>query len=135
LTAIVSDASALVEYLLGTDLGVKAASMIEDPASDVHVPSLCDVEVTSALRGLLLAKKLEPRRALEALEDYVDLPLTRRGHTAFVTRILELRGNFSAYDATYLALSEALDASLLTCDEPFAKAIAANVPAVTTIKV
>ena len=33
------------------------------------------------------------------------LPLTRHGHRSVLGRILELRANFSAYDATYVALA------------------------------
>jgi predicted nucleic acid-binding protein len=37
-------------------------------------------------------------------------------------RVWELRNNLSAYDAVYLALAEALDASLLTHDQRLATA-------------
>ena len=37
-------------------------------------------------------------------------------------RVWELRGNVSAYDACYLALAEALDATLLTADARLAAA-------------
>lgn len=37
-------------------------------------------------------------------------------------RIWELRRNVTAYDAAYLALAEALDAPLLTCDRALASA-------------
>jgi predicted nucleic acid-binding protein len=38
-------------------------------------------------------------------------------------RILALRGNFSAYDATYLALAEQLDARFVTGDRALASAV------------
>jgi predicted nucleic acid-binding protein len=38
-------------------------------------------------------------------------------------RILDLRPNFSAYDATYVALAERLAAGLLTADERLARAV------------
>jgi predicted nucleic acid-binding protein len=52
----------------------------------------------------------------EALRDYLDLPLTRHGHFLLLERILQLRENFSAYDATYVALAERLGARLATLD-------------------
>ena len=128
MNTVVLDASALVEYLLGTHLGVAAAGVIEHPASDLHAPGVCDVEVASALRGLLLAKKMTIQRADEALADATAMPITRHGHGGVLSRVLELRDNFSAYDATYVALAEALDAALLTCDEPLATSVAKHLP-------
>jgi predicted nucleic acid-binding protein len=61
-------------------------------------------------------------RAREALTDYLDLPLERHGHPHLVSRALELRGNFSAYDAVYVALAEGVGATLLTADRPLARA-------------
>ena len=37
-------------------------------------------------------------------------------------RVWELRENLSVYDAVYVALAEALDAVLLTCDRRLARA-------------
>jgi predicted nucleic acid-binding protein len=71
----------------------------------------------------LLARLLRAQRAEEALQDYLDLPLIRHGHEAILPRVLQLRENFSAYDATYAALAEALDASLLTADAGLARAV------------
>ncbi len=91
--------------------------------TDLHVPALCEVEVTAALRRALLAKSLAAARAAEALEDYLALPLTRHGHQALLGRALGLRDRFSAYDAIYVALAERLDVSLLTADGRLARAV------------
>jgi predicted nucleic acid-binding protein len=40
--------------------------------------------------------------------------------------MLQLRHNFSAYDATYVALAEQLDAELLTADQRLARAVRAH---------
>jgi predicted nucleic acid-binding protein len=125
---IVADASALVEYLLGSELGAGVTATITDSEADLHVPALCDIEVVSALRGLLRGKKIDLRRALEAVEDYVALPVTRHGHLALLERALELRENLSAYDAAYVALAEQLSATLVTCDEPLARSVRAHLP-------
>jgi predicted nucleic acid-binding protein len=47
----------------------------------------------------------------------------RHGHQSLLTRVLELRENFTAYDAAYVALAEQLRANLLTADEPLARAV------------
>ena len=125
MTALVVDASAWVEYLLGTDGAAATRECVE--ASDValHVPALCDVEVVAALRRALLSPRpgLDALRASEALQDYLDLPLGRHGHEALLARTLELRDNFSTYDAVYVALAERLDAKLVTGDRRLAKAV------------
>lgn len=125
---VVADASALVEYLLGSLRGNDVSPVIEDPDANVHAPALCDVEVASALRGLLLARQIDYRRACDALADYQALPLTRHLHGPFLERVLNMRDNFSAYDAVYVALAEALDASLVTCDAALAKAVGTHAP-------
>jgi predicted nucleic acid-binding protein len=60
------------------------------------------------------------------VQDYLDLPLTRHGHEQVLSRILDLRDNFSAYDATYAALAEGLGALLLTADAHLARAVRAR---------
>lgn len=49
-----------------------------------------------------------------------DLPLTPYPHLALLPRIWELRHNFTAYDAAYIALAEALYAPLVTRDRALA---------------
>lgn len=87
----------------------------------VHAPHLIDTEVTSAIRGLLLTSKAEigisPARALEMADDFSDLSVTRHPMTAYQSRVLELRHNFTAYDAFYVALAESLRLPLLTEDK------------------
>ncbi len=120
---IVADASALVEYLLRTGRSELVRAVIQSAETSLHVPALCDVEIVSALRRGLMRKVLTERRGREALQDYRDLPLTRHGHTLLLDRILELRPNLSAYDATYVALAERIDAALLTADRALARAV------------
>ncbi|MDT8369726.1 MAG: type II toxin-antitoxin system VapC family toxin [Longimicrobiales bacterium] len=118
-----ADASALVELLLRTPFAAPVEEVLTDEESDLHVPALCDVEAAAALRRLSLAGMLDDVRREEALVDYADLPITRHGHLALLPRILELRQNFSAYDATYVALAERLEAELLTADRRLARAV------------
>jgi predicted nucleic acid-binding protein len=90
---------------------------------DLHAPALCDVEIVAGLRRAVLQRKLTGGRAHEAIHDYLDLPISRHGHQQLLIRMLELRANFSAYDATYLALAERLAGDLLTGDERLARAV------------
>jgi predicted nucleic acid-binding protein len=69
------------------------------------------------------SRTLSDRRAEEALVDYLDLPLTRHGHQGLLMRMLELRDNFSPYDATYVALAEQLRGELLTSDGRLARSV------------
>ena len=118
-----ADASALLHYLLRTPAGGTVGALVEDESTDVHVPSLCDVEVTAAVRRVCLAGRMGAERAVEALDDYLALPLVRHGHESLVPRMFALRDNFTAYDATYVALAESLDAELLSADRPLLRAV------------
>lgn len=120
---VVADASAMVEYLLRTRRWPSIDETIEAEATDLHIPALCDVEVCAGLRRALTRRRIDQDRAQEALEIYLDLPLTRHGHEALLARIMTLRANFSPYDVTYVALAEALEAPLLTGDRPLARAV------------
>jgi predicted nucleic acid-binding protein len=54
--------------------------------------------------------------------DLRDLDLERHPHEPLLDRVWLLRENFTAYDAVYVALAEALETKLLTCDERIARA-------------
>jgi predicted nucleic acid-binding protein len=116
----------LLDYLLGTGSMHRVRDTIRLPDVDLHVPALCDVEIVSGLRGAMIRRALTEGRATEALEDYLDLPLTRHGHASLGGRMLDLRANFSAYDATYVALAEVIDAELLTSDDRLGRAVEAH---------
>lgn len=119
---IVVDASALLEFLLQTPLGARVEARLFRDEDDLHAPHLVDVEVAQGLRRLVRAREVSPARAAEALQDLADIDLRRHGHLDLLTRAWELRENVTAYDAMYVALAEALDAAIVTCDGPLAKA-------------
>lgn len=120
---IVVDASAAVEWLLQLPAASKVAKELFASAADLHAPHLLDVEVTQALRRNVAAGSVELSRASGALQDFLDLPVTRHAHERMLWRIWELRDSLTAYDAAYVSLAELLGATLLTCD---AKIVAAR---------
>jgi len=119
---IVVDASAITELLLQTELGTRVERRVYRNDDDLHAPHLLDVEVLNALRRLVQAGEVRVERAAEAIEDLQVPRILRHGHIDFATRVWELRQNFTAYDAVYLALAESLDATVVTCDRPFGAA-------------
>ena len=119
---IVLDASAAVELLLRTPTGARVAGRIGARAESLHAPHLIDVEVLHVLRRLSSLGHLPALDAEQAISDLGGLGLSRYPHDPFLARIWELRSSVSAYDATYLALAEALAAPLLTADRRLARA-------------
>jgi len=119
---IVLDASALLEFLLQTPLGTRVEARLFRDEDEFHSPHLVDVEVAQGLRRLVRAGEVAADRAAEAIADLADLDLHRHPHLDLLTRAWKLRENVTAYDAMYVALAEALDAPIVTCDTPLAKA-------------
>ena len=121
---IVLDASAAIEWLLRSPVGVKIDKRIFARSESLHAPHLLDIEVAQVLRRYVREKMITSQRAQEALEDLAGLPLERYPHDFLLPRVWELRATLTAYDAVYVALAELLDASLLTCDRKIASASA-----------
>lgn len=119
---IVVDASALLEFLLQTPLGLRVEVRLLRERDEFHAPHLADVEVTQGLRRLVRTGEVSAHRAADAIADLVDLDLHRHSHLDLLSRAWQLRENVTAYDAMYIALAEALDAPLVTCDAPLGRA-------------
>lgn len=89
----------------------------------MHAPHLLDAEVAHVLRRYANAGEISEERGREALSDLADFPIRRYPHGFLLTRVWTLRSNFTAYDAIYVALAEALNARFLTRDQRLAAAI------------
>lgn len=113
---IVLDASAAVEWLLGRERATAVADRFRDPEVTVHAPSLLGVEVTAALRGLVLGGHATPERATLALADLEATDISLHDPTPLLPRAWALRDNLTPYDAVYVALAEVLGADLVTTD-------------------
>jgi len=114
-SGFVLDASVAVTAL--TEPGSAAAELLADPDAVFQAPSIFDVEVLSALRGLVRGGKFARDAAEELVADLVVLPIERWHMSALLPRMWRLRENLTPYDAAYVALAELTGAVLLTGDE------------------
>ncbi len=114
---IVLDSSAAVAALLGSAPAREAIA-----SAPLHAPHLIDVEVAQTLRRLAQRRAISSDQGWAALATFSRLGFSRYPTAGFVERIWELRRNVSAYDATYVALAEALGSPLLTADGRLARA-------------
>lgn len=119
---IVIDASVVLEVLLATPDALPLQNRMFAKKQSLHAPDLLDLEVAQVLRRYFFAGRLAADRGATALEYLSSFPITRYPHDLFLPRVWELRHNFTAYDAAYLALAEALNAPLLTRDRALASA-------------
>jgi predicted nucleic acid-binding protein len=119
---IILDASVVVDLLIRppSEIAHLKARLAGEPMG--HAPHLLDVEVTHALRRLLLAGALTNLSARRALRDLAVMGLKRWPHRSLVGRALALRDQLSAYDAIYVAMAEVTGATLLTRDARLARA-------------
>ena len=125
---MVLDASGAIELLLNTTRGKRLAERLADEAEVVHAPHLIDVEISQVLRRYVLRGALSERRGATALHRWRGFDVERYPHEPFLDRVWQLRANFSAYDAVYVALAEALSTVLVTGDRKLADAPGANAP-------
>lgn len=117
---IVLDASAVIEILLRPERHRPLLDRVLDPGQSLVAPHILDLEVAQVLRRYTSGREISASRAEAAFEDYRGLRIGRYPHTPLLSRIWGLRNNCTAYDAASIALAEALDCPLLTCDTALA---------------
>ena len=118
---LVVDASCLCEVLIG-GRGAEAIGARLTADSDHAAPHIVDVEVFDVVRREHLRGRLDRTEAAQAVEDLEAWPGERFGHRLLLARAWELRDNVRGWDAMYVALAEALDATLVTTDGRLAAA-------------
>ena len=90
---------------------------------EAGVPHLLDSEVTSVLRRLVLRGELTVEQGDAAMARFGQLDLERFPADWLRPRMWDLREDLTAYDATYVALTEAVGTTaLLTTDARLAGA-------------
>jgi predicted nucleic acid-binding protein len=123
LTASVIDASALADLLLRREAGIAVGALLRERSSQLHAPFLCDIEITSALIDQLRQGTATELQIQDALVGYLALTIRRHAQRRLLPRIVELRHNFSPFDAAYVALAERLKVDVITTDRRLARAI------------
>ncbi|MGH9108076.1 MAG: type II toxin-antitoxin system VapC family toxin [Acidimicrobiales bacterium] len=126
---LVVDASSLYEVVTGTDRGEDVRRLLAaDPGQ--AAPHMVDVEVLGAIRRHHLEGRLDGTAAGQAVEDLRDWPGERFGHRPFLAGAWELRSNVRGWDAMYVALAEALGATLVTGDHRLGRVKGLDCPVV-----
>jgi predicted nucleic acid-binding protein len=118
---LVVDASVLFEVLTGT---ARAEALRRELTADDDqaAPHLIDAEVFGVVRKHHELGWLDRTAATQAVEDLRDWPGERVSHRPLLGRAWELRSTVRGHDALYVALAEAMDATLVTTDARLARA-------------
>jgi predicted nucleic acid-binding protein len=119
---IVVDASVLANVIGDDGADGQLARGEIRSAGGVAAPDLVDVETVAVLRKRWLAGTMSDHRFAAAITDLEQLGVSRYPTLPLMRRAFELRANVTAYDASYVALTELLGCELLTGDRRLASA-------------
>ncbi|BBZ42158.1 type II toxin-antitoxin system VapC family toxin [Mycobacterium conspicuum] len=118
---VVCDASAVVALLLdsGPD-GQWATDRLR--GSELFAPALLPYECANIIRRHELAGLVSADQAAQSHADLLDLAVDLWPYELLSSRVWQLRANLSSYDASYVALAEAIGADLITLDRRILRA-------------
>lgn len=120
-SSFVCDASAVAALLLDSGpAGQWVTHTIE--SGEIAAPALVTYEAANAIRRHELTGQISSDQSAQAHADLLDLAIELWPYDLLATRTWELRLNLSIYDATYVALAEIADLTLVTLDKRLAKA-------------
>lgn len=117
---LVIDASAVVDLLLGNDVGSKVEFRLR--GRELHAPAHLDAEVLSALGRLHRAGQLDDEQVSERLDALATAAIERHPLSNLLVGAWTRRHTLRLVDALYVELAEQLGAALLTTDSPLAAA-------------
>lgn len=118
---IVTDASAVADFLLERGPAGDWIAHRFALAETLHAPHHLDVKVLSVLRRRERRGEVDLWRAERGTALLRELPIIRYPVMGLIERIWSLRDNLTTYDAAYVALAEVLDAPLVTTDRALAR--------------
>jgi predicted nucleic acid-binding protein len=125
---LILDTSVVIDLILHRPPHFTAIAKTLQQAEVLAAPHLLDIEVAQVLRRFVLQDDLTVNRAEQALADYRDLPIHRYPHEPLLLRAFNLLHNLTVYDAVYVVLADALDATLLTRDPTLQGVLGTTVP-------
>lgn len=111
---IVVDASAVVELLIGSELGAEVER--RSSGETLHAPAHLDVEILGALRRAMLRGLMSQHEIAVLIAQMTEIPMQRWPLSPLAARAIEMAASVSAGDAFCVALAEGLDTPLVTCD-------------------
>ena len=118
---IVADASVLSNALVYADERGARARMVLARDPEWAAPEHWKAEVFSVLRGLALGRKIDPAVGERGVSRMPRLGIETVPLDLLLTRMWQLRGSISGYDAAYVVLAEMRDLTLVTADTKIAK--------------
>jgi predicted nucleic acid-binding protein len=124
---LIVDASCLF-HVVADAAGAEVLRSRFEADEEQAAPHIVDVEVLGIVRLRHQLGELDDTAAAQAVDDLRSWPGERYSHGPFLERAWELRANVRTWDAMYVALAEALGATLLTLDERLARASGPRCP-------
>ena len=126
--AVVVDASAMVEILLGTPAGAQARGQLRGAVA--VAPAHLDAEVLGALGRLVRDGSLDEGTVPARLATLARTPLARYPLPPLLEEAWALRSNLALRDALYVALARRLAATLLSADRRLSRSPSLGVPVI-----
>ena len=118
---VVCDASVVVAMLLDSGPDGRWATAALSGAA-LAAPNLIAFEAANIIRRHQLARLVSPDQSAQAHEDLLDLTIEQWPYELLASRAWELRRNLSIYDASYVALAELVETTLVTLDKRMGRA-------------
>ena len=120
MTVVIDSSVAFAALLPDGDNAEWSRGVLE--SNHLVAPELLVVELSHLLRRGVRRGSLAEPDARAALIDFLDVMDDFVEHAPFAPRMWELQSNVTSYDATYVALAEALGAPLATLNHKLRRA-------------